>query len=282
MNNILVEGARSAMQGTRETVRNCTSRALIRRILVLASVSAVMYVMPTSPTQAEPQQLTFPVTVAERAGERRALVCAPKGPPPFAAVVFNHGSIVDMMGWPGATQRGYRLDRVCEALAAEGYYIFAPIRENSARGRGFQDYEDGYREIVLQAIDHVKALPEVDRSRVALAGFSMGGLVSFKVALERSDLRAVALLAPASGRGLLGEAAKSADRISAPVLVMVEQSDGAPILRGVGFLEQALGSRGKLLRLVRYDRGGGHELFYDVGYWWDDLKAFLHEHLAAR
>ena len=282
MNNILVEGARSAMQDIRETVRKYTSRALIRRILVLASVNAVMYVMLTSPAQAEPQQLTFPVNVAAHAGERRALVCAPKGPPPFAAVVFNHGSIVDMMGWPGATQRGYRLDRVCEALAAEGYFVFAPIRENTARGLGFPDYEDAYREIVLQAIDHVKALPEVDRSRVALAGFSMGGLVSFKVALERSDLRAVALLAPAFGRGLLGEAAKSADRISAPVLVMVEQSDGAPILRGVGILEQALASRGKPLRLVRYDRGGGHELFYDVGYWWDDLKAFLHEHLVAR
>lgn len=282
MNNILVEGARSAMQDIRETVRKYTSRALIRRILVLASVNAVMYVMLTSPAQAEPQQLTFPVNVAAHAGERRALVCAPKGPPPFAAVVFNHGSIVDMMGWPGATQRGYRLDRVCEALAAEGYFVFAPIRENTARGLGFPDYEDAYREIVLQAIDHVKALPEVDRSRVALAGFSMGGLVSFKVALERSDLRAVALLAPAFGRGLLGEAAKSSDRISAPVLVMVEQSDGAPILRGVGILEQALASRGKPLRLVRYDRGGGHELFYDVGYWWDDLKAFLHEHLVAR
>ena len=165
MNNILVDGARSAMQDIRETVRKCTSRALIRRILVLASVNAVMYVMLTSPAQAEPQQLTFPVNVAAHAGERRALVCAPKGPPPFAAVVFNHGSIVDMMGWPGATQRGYRLDRVCEALAAEGYFVFAPIRENTARGLGFPDYEDAYREIVLQAIDHVKALPEVDVSR---------------------------------------------------------------------------------------------------------------------
>ncbi len=282
LNNILVGRAGSAVQDAREPVRRCASHALIRRILILASVGAVMSVMLISPAQAEPQQLTFPVKVAERAGERRALVCAPKGPPPFAAVVFNHGSIVDMMGWPGATQRGYRLDRVCEALAEEGYFVFAPIRENSARGRGFQDYEDAYREIVLQAIDHVKALAGVDSTRIALAGFSMGGLVSFKVALERSDLRAVALLAPAFGRGLLGEAAKSADRISAPMLVMVEQSDGAPILRGVGILEQALGSRGKPLRLVRYDRGGGHELFYDIGYWWDDLKAFLHQHLVAR
>ncbi len=282
LDNALGKAVGSAARAGREPILRCASRALIRRIPIFVLVGTVISGVPFSPAQAEPQQLSFPVKVAERPGERRALVCTPKGQPPYAAVVFNHGSIVDMLGWPGATQRGYRLDRVCEALAAEGYFVFAPIRENSARGRGFQEYEDAYREIVLQAVDHVKTLAGVDGSRIALAGFSMGGLVSFKVALERGDLRAVALLAPAFGRGLLGEAAKSADNISAPVLVMVEQSDGVPILRGVGILEKALGSRGKAFRLVRYDRGGGHELFYDVGYWWDDLKAFLHEHLAAR
>ncbi len=282
MDNALGKAVGSAARAGREPILRCASRALIRRIPIFVLVGTVISGVPFSPAQAEPQQLSFPVKVAERPGERRALVCTPKGQPPYAAVVFNHGSIVDMLGWPGATQRGYRLDRVCEALAAEGYFVFAPIRENSARGRGFQEYEDAYREIVLQAVDHVKTLAGVDGSRIALAGFSMGGLVSFKVALERGDLRAVALLAPAFGRGLLGEAAKSANNISAPVLVMVEQSDGVPILRGVGILEKALGSRGKAFRLVRYDRGGGHELFYDVGYWWDDLKAFLHEHLAAR
>ena len=56
----------------------------------------------------------------------------------------------------------------------------------------------------------------------------------------------------------------------------------ASIRRGVDFLERALVSRGKALRMVRYDRGGGHELFYDVGYWWDDFQAFLQAHLAPR
>jgi dienelactone hydrolase len=279
LKNIPMEGTRSATRRTLKTIRNCARHALTLQIVLLGAVSSVI---PISQAQAEPQQAGFSVSVAGHAGERRALVCAPKGSPPFAAVVFNHGSIVDMLGWPGAAQRGYRLDRVCEALAAEGYFAFAPIRENVARGRGFNSYEEAYREIVGQAVDHVKALPEVDGSRVALVGFSMGGLTTFKVALERSDLGAVALLAPAAGRGLLGEAAKRADSINAPMLVMVEQSDSAPILRGVGILEKALVTRGKPLRLVRYDRGGGHELFYDVGYWWGDLKAFLNEHLAPR
>lgn len=229
-----------------------------------------------------PQRRSFPVKLGERVDERSALVCAPKGQGPFAAVVFNHGSIVDGWGWPGASQHGYRLDNVCEKLAAEGYFVFAPIREKYPRGKSFMSYEGTYREIVLQAIDHVKTLPEVDNTSVALVGFSMGGLVSFKVALERRDLRAVVLLAPAPGRGLLAEAAKDAGRLSAPLLVMVEESDAPQILRGVAAIEDATRAHGKPLLLVKHNRGGGHQLFYDVGYWWEDLAAFLREHLGKR
>lgn len=233
-----------------------------------------------APARAEPQQRSFAVKLGERVEERRALVCAPQGAGPFAAVVFNHGSIVDGWGWPGANQRGYRLDKICEMFAAENYFVFAPIRENSPRGKGFMSYEDDYREIVLQAIAHVKTLPEVDRTRVALAGFSMGGLVSFKVALETPELQAVALLAPAFGRGMLAVAAKKIGTLNAPLLVMMEESDAQPIQQGVAALEEAGRAQGRPPRVVRYNRGGGHELFYDVGYWWDDLAAFLREHLA--
>lgn len=225
---------------------------------------------------------TFPVKLGERADQRSALVYAPKGQGPFAAVVFNHGSIVDGWGWPGASQQGYRLDKVCEKLAAEGYFVFAPIREKYPRGKGFMSYEDTYRETVLQAIDHVKTLPEVDKTRIALVGFSMGGLISFKVAQERKDLNAVALLAPAGGRGLLVQATADVARLSAPLLVMVEQSDDWFILEGVAAIEKETRAHGKPLRLVRYNRGGGHKLFYDVGYWWDDLAVFLREHLGKR
>jgi len=34
-------------------------------------------------------------------------------------------------------------------------------------------------------------------------------------------------------------------------------------------------------KVIWYDRGGGHELFYDLGYWWEDLRTFLREQLAS-
>jgi len=229
---------------------------------------------------AEPAVVTFKTTVAGRQEKRRALECRPKGDGPFPVVVFNHGSVVDGWGWPGATGRGYRLDRLCEALAGEGMVVFAPIREAAPRGRGFMAYEPVYREIVAGAVDHARTLPGVDPARVGLAGFSMGGLVTFLVSTDRADLRAVALLAPAAGRGLLQQSLPRARLINAPVLALVEASDMPAITQGVEGIGRALAEAGRDVRVVRYDRGGGHELFYDLGYWWDDLRSFLRRRLG--
>lgn len=234
-----------------------------------------------APVFADAQTISYKSVVGGRAEERDALLCMPKGEGPFAVVIFNHGSIVDGWGWPGASAQGYRLDRVCEALAAEGFVIFAPIRENSPRGRGFDRYEEKYREIVMHAVDHAKTLPKVDASRIALAGFSMGGLVSFLVSTDRSDLRALALLAPAAGRGVIAQGVQRVAAITAPTLVLIESGDAPPIRRGVDMIEQTMRGENKNIKVVRYDRGGGHALFYDLGYWWDDLRAFLREHLSG-
>lgn len=215
-------------------------------------------------------------------GVREAFECKPAGSGPFPAVVFNHGSIVDGQGYGGAYRAGYRLDRVCEALAAEGWLAFVPIREPAPRGRGFDSYEDGYVDIVARAIDATKRRADVDKSRVALMGFSMGGLVSLRASLGRNDLAALVLLAPAAGRGVMQSTLDAVGRVEPPVLIMVEANDSPHILNGVDTLAIALRSRNKDVKVIRYDRGGGHQLFYDVTYWWPDARAFLAEKLKPR
>src|SRR3972149_6873762 len=150
------------------------------------------------------------------------------GAGPFPAVIFNHGRIVDGLGWPGATKRGYQLDAICQTLAEDGFLAFAPIREKVPRGRGWQSYDERYQEVVARAIDYVKTLQDVDSSRIGLMGFSMGGLISLKVAVEGKDLRAVLLLTPAWGRGLLGDEVQKVPSLNAPVLLLVEAGGGAP------------------------------------------------------
>jgi hypothetical protein len=63
---------------------------------------------------------------------------------------------------------------------------------------------------------------------------------------------------------------------------MVERSDNEPILRGGAILEEASGIHAKPFRFIRHDRGGGHQLFYNAGYWWDDFQTFLNVHLVER
>ena len=45
-------------------------------------------------------------------------------------------------------------------------------------------------------------------------------------------------------------------------------------------LQEALRRYGKEFRAIRYDRGGGHKLFWKVGYYWKNLRTFLHEELC--
>jgi dienelactone hydrolase len=186
-----------------------------------------------------------------------------------------------MYGWPGAFAQGYRMDNICEALAKEGYLTFLPIREKRARGKNHSAYEEYYKDVVSHALDYVKSLTDVDPARVALMGFSMGGFTSLKVAVERKDLKALLLLAPATAHGLMGEAAKNVGSLNTPVLLLVEASDEGHILKGAANLEQALQKHGKKARVIRYDRGGGHKLFYTVDYYWPDVRAFLHENLGG-
>jgi len=203
--------------------------------------------------------------------------CRPEGRGPFPTVIYNHGLVVDLHDVAGAARkRGYNLRGICQALASNGYLTFTPVRRS---GRG---NIPGHKEEVFRAVDYVKTLPDVDPSRIALMGFSRGGLLTLMVGVERSDLKALLILAPApGGKGDFAKAVKSVASINAPVLLLVEAGDGSDILENFSVLERALRAHHKEVRSIIYNRGGGHELFYDVGYYWEDVRAFLREKLGG-
>ncbi len=215
-----------------------------------------------------------PVSYRFGGENRQALICRPEGKGPFPAVVYNHGRIVDTEGYDGASERGYDLDEFCRALAKDGFLALAPIRDS-----GTWDIP-GHREEVSRAVDYVKTLPDVDPFRVALMGFSRGGLLTLLVGVERRDLKALLILAPAPGRGRFAEAVLRVASLNSPVLLLVEEGDRSWIREDFEMLERALRAHGKEMRAIRYDRGGGHRLFWDAGYFWKDARSFLREHLG--
>lgn len=211
-----------------------------------------------------------------RIEEDRIAVCRPAGKGPFPTVIYNHGLIVDMFGVGGAAQRGYNLNGICQTLAADGFLVFTPIRQSGRRDI------PSHKEEVSQAVDYVKSLPDVDPSRIALMGFSRGGLLTLMVGVERTDMKALLILAPApGGRGDFVKAVKRVTSLNVPVLLLVEAGDGSDILENFNLLDQALKGQGKEVRSILYNRGGGHQLFYDVGYYWQDVRAFLREQLGG-
>jgi len=207
-------------------------------------------------------------------GERHeALICRPTGKKPYAAVVFNHGAAVEQRGFQGAAENGYNLKGICEALAADGFFVFAPIR------KGGSENTPRHKAQIAGSIEHVKGLTDVDAARIALVAFSRGGALSLSVALGRIDLKALVLLAPV-GREVQ-ELSERLNSIKPPVLLLVEASDQAAVLTNFKQIDQSLRQNRKDVTSIIYDRGGAHRLFYDVNYYWEDLRRFLREKLST-
>ncbi|MEQ8354740.1 MAG: dienelactone hydrolase family protein [Kiloniellaceae bacterium] len=205
--------------------------------------------------------------------EGDAYICVPKGAPPFPAVVLNHGIYIDQRGLGAAKRRGYDPEALCETLAMDGYLAFLPIRRS-----GGSNLKAHFRE-VMAALGAVRARPDVDRGRVTLAGHSRGGLLSLVAAVRGAPVRSYLLLAPASGgRGILTQLLGAVGRIDTPLLVMVERSDKfSEVKDTVDRLEEALRATDAPYKVIRYDRGGGHDLFLAPGYYWSDMLSFLRD-----
>ncbi len=203
--------------------------------------------------------------------EGGAYICVPGGEPPFPAIVLNHGLYLDQKGLGAAKQRGYDPEALCETLATDGYLAFLPIRRS-----GGSALKAHLRE-VMAALGAVRSRPDVDRSRVTLAGHSRGGLISLAAAVKGAPVQGYMLFAPApGGREIFSKILEAVDRINAPMLVMIERSDKfSKIREAADRLEEALRASDVPYKFIRYDRGGGHDLFLAPGYYWSDMMSFL-------
>jgi dienelactone hydrolase len=207
-----------------------------------------------------------------------ALLCRPEGKGPFPAVVHNHGVGVDTVGYQKALRRGYDLPSICKELSTAGFLTFVPIRQG---GPGLRNLPP-HKAQVLEAIDYVKRLADVDASRVALTGNSRGGLLTLMVGLERPDLKALVIMAPAEIGRNLSNALSQISSLNAPILLLVEKSDEPEFQNNFDTIDRVLRENNKEVKSIRYDRGGGHRLFHSAGYYLQDVKAFLHDKLSVK
>lgn len=125
-----------------------------------------------------------------------ATVVIPEGEGNFPVVVMNHG-------FAGERNEGNGFAGIAEALAEEGIATvrmdFAGCGESEA---SFQEFNlKANQEDSLACLDYVLENYPVDKDRLGVLGYSMGGRMTLCINQgEENPFKAMALLAPAAGK----------------------------------------------------------------------------------
>jgi dienelactone hydrolase len=220
----------------------------------------------------------------------------PAGPGPFPLVVYNHGSRYGREEMP--------MEHIGRLLSGAGFAVLVPERRGYGRSEGKPFGEEigrdrGERYLArlreetgdaLAGLEHVLGDPRfrLDRRRVALMGWSFGGIVTTLAAGEGAFTAAIvqapgAISWPKSPalRKLLPEAAR---RIRIPLQCMVSENDATTeSTRAV--CTGAVDAPDRDLKIYppflpakpRGDGAEGHDLFSPGGesIWASDALAFL-------
>ena len=170
---------------------------------------------------------------------------------------------------------GGDLRGTCEALAEAGYVAYSKQRRLTESPSIMGHIDDVY-----DGLDALVATDGVDDGRIGIMGFSRGGMLVLQAATERPEtFSAVVSMAPASVKGKLDLVLEDAAQIDAPVLVLVSINDLVQD-NHVTLAETvvaALEEAGVPHDHIVYDAFGddGHERFFTVGDYWEDVTTFL-------
>ncbi len=140
-------------------------------------------------------------------------------PAPAAAVCHPHPAY-------GGDMHSYVVTTICEALSSAGIVSLRFNFRGVGRSEGQHEGGQGEGEDVRAALEWLRSLPEVERNRLALAGYSFGALVA---AAGGGFIRALALVSPPAADLSLDAVASHT-----PVLVVTGEDDFVappPLLR---------------------------------------------------
>lgn len=268
-----------------------------------------LFALAVVATPADGQQPAAPDTVAVRSGALtlRALLWRPAGRGPFPAVLFNHGS------GPAGASLGTRPAILGPVFARHGYVFLFLFRRGAglSASEGTNSFDAVNRALAEQGrearnrvqlellegdqladvsagLAFLRALPEVDRHRIAVAGHSFGGSLSLLLAEDDTLVRAVTVFGAAAGSWdgspeLRDRLRAAVTRTTVPIFFIYAANDytTAPATVLAADMERA----GKPHRVRIYPPSGrtageGHDFLYrEVRTWDKDVFTFLKEQL---
>jgi dienelactone hydrolase len=276
-------------------------RRSVRRVLAVILASALFCLASaaahgqTAPSYAE---LFYPST-----GLRiQAYLYKPEGEGPFPAVIYNHGSR------EGRERASVPFEHIGAWLSRAGYVVLVPERRGYGRSDGPTWLEavgrDRSRFVarlheetddVLAAADYLRTQSFLDPKRVAVMGWSFGGIVTM-FAASRSPQFGAAIdqaggaLTWNGNPDIRAALMAAAERVATPTLLQVAENDRTTA--SITTLGAILERRGVAHRTVVYASfvpakegalAPGHLLFSAQGLsvWQGDVLDFLARHVGA-
>jgi len=229
------------------------------------------------------------VTFASGALTLSGFLYKPAGDGPFPAVVYNHGS--EPLPGPKPDQARF--------YVAHGFVLFVPHRRGHGRSKDAAPAEPTglgpevidalvvQNDDVLAALAYVAALPYVNRSRIAVAGCSYGGIETLLAAERATGIYAAVDFAGGAMRWnadpALQARLKTAAR-AAKVPVMFVQAENDFSIGPSKVLSAEMAAAHKPMQLKLYPANGtspedGHHFCAggDHPAWGDDVLAFLNQ-----
>lgn len=124
------------------------------------------------------------------------LLHVPEGDAPFPGVVICHPH-----PQMGGDMYNNVVGAILRACLDAGYAALRFNFRGVGASTGSYDGGGGEADDVRAAIDHLRSLPEIDPTRVALAGYSFGAMVALRVASGRTDLAGMIAVSNPTERG---------------------------------------------------------------------------------
>jgi len=275
-------------------------------VFALAASGLATLAAAAAPTPPPPSPPPYETLFYTHDGLRlEAYLYRPAGPGPFPLVVYNHGSN------PGKERIEWAAPFIGRLLTAAGYAVLVPERRGYGQSEGATFTEEigddrGPRYVarlqletgdVLAAVDHVLAAPgsRLDPRRVAIMGWSFGGIVTTFAAGTPGPARFAAAVVQAPGAlswprspALQPALREAARRIRIPIQCLVAEND-ATVESTRAVCEEAHAAAGDLKVYPPFTPtpprpdAQGHAIFSPQGLalWKDDVLAFLARHLGT-
>jgi dienelactone hydrolase len=244
--------------------------------------------------------------VSYRSGELRisGFLYQPAGAGPFPTIIYNHGSRA------AAERQPVPWVRLAALFVGAGYAVLVTERRGYGTSEGptwtdavgrdvtsrFIDRLEAETDDALAAVEFLGTVPFVDRSRLGIVGWSLGGIVTlFAIARSRSFRAAIdqagGALTWRSSPALQVALTEAVRRATCPVLLLDAENDAAP--EAIPALSRAMDAAALPHKTIVYPaymppqptRGTapGHAIFGAEGIpiWGKDALSFLDGYLKV-